>query len=99
MFVKVRVGTSVIKEREIKVLFFLAFPLFDPQLIDMALNNYDIILHSKKNTLPLRERKAIEFFKGLQNKRKVAQSVFSPLRAGYGQYGVPFHLSVVLILI
>lgn len=55
MLFKVRAGTantvvSAIKEREIKVLFLLAFLLSDLQKIDMALNNYDLILHSKKHT-------------------------------------------------
>lgn len=36
------------KESKIKVLFLLTFPLSNLQKIDMALNNYDIILHSKK---------------------------------------------------
>jgi len=84
VLVKVRVGTSVIKEREIKVLFILAFPHFDLQKIDMALNNYDIIFRSKKTHSLFENGRRLSFFKGLQNKRKVARSVFSHFRAGYG---------------
>ncbi len=104
MLSKVRAGktntvVSAIKEREIKVLFLLIFILYDLQKIDMALNNYDLILHSKKTHSLFENGRRSSSLVLCKTSGKWHEMFFPPIRTGYGWYAVPFNRSAVFILI